>query len=728
MIDRIRSYVESGSGMSKDIVALIVIILLVSSVFLHVYGGFTHGIELPLAPLHGDTVFYLELFLQVESGHWMSDSLLGAPFGSDWADVPVLSWGHLAIIWICQNFSSNLFLTFNITFLLFMSLAASSLYYTARQIGLGRMSAIPAAVLFPLQPFVFMRFPSHFFLLGFFWVPLLVLAAWLLASGKLVRGEPGDSWRSRLNKKELVFCMLISLLAVVAAGPYYAFYAGILLTAAALYALISRGDTLSFRLGVALILLIGLGLLLALWPNIAHWNQNGRNYDISRRAEFESELYGLKLKHLLLPVPYHRLSALQNLTLKAEYGFPLENENASAKLGSLGALALMVLLFSFLFRRRHSQKEPSLLEILGLFSLVLLLYATIGGLSSLFSAFVSPQLRGHSRTVVFFAVFSVLAAAWLTEALFYKMRGGWHRAAVFSLLCLAWTLALFDIVPRPRIPIEKHLFVESINSRAQLLRQMEGEFLPGASFLQLPFVEFPEGAASHYLEPYDHLWPRLLSNRFRWSFGLTRKSWQGEAVRQLAMMSSEDLAVFLKTFGYSGIWLDHSGYADEGRAMRSSLRAVFGPELAISSDGQYSVFSATATSVAAESEHPLEVLYTVGWNERESGDEAEWRWVSGRSAELLVLNPGPEPRRVNMVFNVMRIRPTALELKMDTVISGRLADDQPSAQIPLILLPGLNRIQFVSSHAHGIRPPENLYETRRLNFAIVSLRFLQEDG
>jgi len=715
------------SGLIKDLITLLILILVVTSVFLYVYSGFAHGLQFPLAPMYGDTVFVLEVFKQVESGHWMSDSLLGAPYGSDWADIPVMFWGHLAIIWLCIKCTSNLFAAFNVTFLVFMALAVLSMYYVARKMSLSRTSSAVAALFFSIQPFVFMRFPNHFFLLGFYWVPLLVLVAWQVASGAMRKGQQGDSWQKRVRKGHLWGALIITLPAVFVTGPYYAFYAALLIMTASVYAYISRNDRLSFCLGFGLALMIAVGFASSLLPNILYWNQHGRMSVIANRSAPESEIYGLKLKHLLLPSPYHRLPSFQKVTLLAEYDFPLENENASAKLGAWGALGFLFLLFSFMFKRYKDNRDSIRTDILGLFVVVLLLYANVGGFSSLFATFISPQLRGHSRVLVLLAVLAFLAGSWLVELFIKRIRSGWRKALSWGVLSLGLVLAFLDVVPPQRVPIEKHLFVKSIDNLAVMLNDMDKIFPRGAAFLQLPFSGFPEVPPSNNMEAYDHFWPRMLSDHFKWSFGLMKSSWQSQVVKQLSQMPCQQMALYLKAFGYSGIWLNRRGFSDDGQQMVSDLQAVFGHAVAVSGDGLYSVFAADGIPEEKfDNENDL-VLFTRGWSGREFNDTDSWRWVTGASAEVLVVHPGTKPRPVQLCFQIRRVRSGNLTVKKDKQLLCKIGDQEEGVEIPLILKPGLNNFEFISDHKQGIRLVHNPKEKRKLNFSIVNLQFVQSN-
>ena len=114
------------------------------------------------------------------------------------------------------------------------------------------------------------------------------------------------------------------------------------------------------------------------------------------KALKESEIYGLKIIQLLLPIPDHRVSFLSEISKAYHTTAPLVNENAIASLGFVGSIGLiisLIVIFLSIFNNSILSKNNNLklIQKLSAFNLAAVLLATIGGFGTVFAYLIFPQ-------------------------------------------------------------------------------------------------------------------------------------------------------------------------------------------------------------------------------------------------------------------------------------------------------------------------------------------------
>ena len=168
---------------------------------------------------------------------------------------------------------------------------------------------------------------------------------------------------------------------------------------------------------------------------------------MSTRFKWESETYGLKLAHLLLPIPDHRLPEVRYWKQLYSYGTSIQEGNYCAALGAVGTVGFIFVVLSFLVGKKTS--TPRLLTGLGLLAVSGFFLGTVGGVGNLFANFVSPQIRGYNRVSIylgFFAFFGIaLLLTWLLDR--GRVVGGWRGDSPSpASACCSW-LAVSGIRP-----------------------------------------------------------------------------------------------------------------------------------------------------------------------------------------------------------------------------------------------------------------------------------------
>ena len=120
-------------------------------------------------------------------------------------------------------------------------------------------------------------------------------------------------------------------------GVYYAFFSCYLLLVAGLGGSLRRRRASPFWSAGILVTVIGLGVLGNLSPKVVYGTRHGPNPEAVRRHWTHTEVLGLRLAELLLPVSEHRVRPLARLREQYDRAQPLlAQENRSSALGAVG--------------------------------------------------------------------------------------------------------------------------------------------------------------------------------------------------------------------------------------------------------------------------------------------------------------------------------------------------------------------------------------------------------
>ncbi|MGH2997277.1 MAG: hypothetical protein ACRDM9_13255, partial [Gaiellaceae bacterium] len=239
----------------------------------------------------------------IDQGWFYENDLVGAPYGHELYDYPVLSGETLnvVVIWLLGLLGFGSAAAMNTLYLLSFPAAGLAAYLVFRRLGARPEPSLLCAVLFTLLPYHFIRSEGHLFLATYYAVPVgayLVLA--VLGGEELLRGRRGT----------LVTVALAALVAVASGSFYYAVFTVVLVVVAAVLRFVGtreRRAVLAAAVVVGTILTVS---LLQLAPTLVYTAVNGSNDQVAERFTFESEVYSLKLTQLVLPLDYHRIGAL----------------------------------------------------------------------------------------------------------------------------------------------------------------------------------------------------------------------------------------------------------------------------------------------------------------------------------------------------------------------------------------------------------------------------------
>lgn len=541
----------------------------------------------------------------------------GAPFFTQNIDFPNGDFSNMAIAALL--FSGGYGLGFNLYLLFSVGLTASAAYAIARRCQIAPGLSIVIGLAFALLPFHFQRM-VHLFYCNY---STAVVALWLslrLASPLLNPSQPRKlRWLGATG-------IILACIWCGTTGVYYAFFTCIVL---AIAAIVQSGYDASIRPAVraaafmaVIVLCVGLQLI----PTKLLNQESGPNPSVAKRALVESEIYSLRLSQMLLPVPGHRVPILAKVRAKYDAEASPVNENGTATLGALASAGFMMgLLLLFVPSiRRHFTAAQQLCAVL---LVALFIYATMGGLSSLFALLVSPQIRAINRISPFIALFSLIVAGATLQLLFGQLRAKYPRAAVAyrPLLAVLALCVLFDqISPAYRQARAERTGVATRYGYDKQFGQQLSQKLPaGAMVMQLPYMSYPENADT-VLGSYTQFRNTLHAPGLHWSHGAMRGRPEGNWLADVSALPPESFVDVVQALGFSALLLDQRAmspkmaeiqqlYADRTRAQL----------LADADNSQVAVIAAQAPKATARA-----FIEDSGWSVLEQDEFQRWTWSS----------------------------------------------------------------------------------------------------
>lgn len=526
-----------------------------------------------------DGLSHLWMIKRVMEGWIFDNSRSGFPFGSSFLDYPGSETGTFLVIKVIGWLAKSPVTTANVYFLLGFPTTFVSTYLCCRVRGTKASLSLVVAVLFAFAPYHFARLLyGHLFYTWYFHVPIF----FHIAIG-LSRSAPGtQNLRGTLRS-----CIALALLSCF--GAYFAVFGAVIIIFAAITGACATRRPGPLLIGMAMCVAMILAVIANVSPSLRYWHEHGRNAEVAQRNPIESEVYGLKIMHLLEPQPFHRIGALAQAAQKYSTEFPLSNTISS--LGFVGIAGLATVLMCLLVAGSGRPVPPLAGQVAGL-TMAMLLVATVGGLGTAFAILVTPVIRGWDRAAIFINYGALLCGATCLQHAFEASfqshaRIRWFQATVIVL----GVVAFLDQTPtnfRAQIRLARAAYETDRN----FIQSIETRMPTGAALYQLPYLEFPETGPFNGMHAYDQLSGFINSRKLRWSFG----GMQGrEGDLTLRALSSEPIAEQLpriRTMGYSAIYIDLRGYADHGKSIVAALTGLLGrPAMLTRADGNVVVFA-----------------------------------------------------------------------------------------------------------------------------------------
>ena len=579
-------------------------------------GGLLPNLAYPYT-YSGDGVSHSWMAQRAIEGWIFDNPRSGYPFGSNFRDYPGADSGNLLVLKLLGMLVGNYAGALNLYFLLGFAIIFAAAFGVLRAFGLARPWAFAAAMLYTFVPFHLQRL-QHLFYTWYFVLPLFFYVAFKMYQGMSALAPMAQGRR-------LSIWYGLALLVLSSFGVYYAIFGLILFSVSAIAALLAgqRAVAVMRRSGAACAL-VAAGVLLNIAPNIAYQKVEGVNPEVAQRSMTEAEIYGLKFMQMLMPHPSHRIPLAREYAHLYITKFPLSNENHTATLGVVGALGFMAGLL-VLGAAAVGRKVDRRVAWVALLTLVLFLFGTIGGFGSLFSQFVSSSIRGWNRISIMIAFGALFVFFALLQA-GLRLRAPVQRLGVIS-VCTAFVIGCLGMLDQTA-PV-----CADCNQKTRQAFELDRDFIgvierslpPGSAVYQLPYMSFPEVPPQYKLDTYGLAVGFLQSKSLRWSYG-GMKGREGDLFyRALATEPMSRQLKAVQRLGFSGIYIDRRGFADEGRAIVAELTRLLGQPPAFErADGQVVYFAlppvseATARAVR-EARSSTELMALAGYAANQLG-------------------------------------------------------------------------------------------------------------
>lgn len=653
----------------------------------------------------GDALFYgMTVQTVLEHGWYCANDRLGMPFGQVLLDFPVPDSLSLLMLRAIGTLTSDWGVAMNLFYLAGLPLTTLTSLFVLRRFGVTYWPALLASLLYAFASYRFVRGEHHLLNMAYFTVPPMVMVLLWLCAGEVAPRRPADLVRGKTIASVLA-CMAIAS----TGGVYFSFFACVLLVGVAAYSTFSTRRWSAALSPLLFALVTFATLVLNLLPSILYRAEHG-TVGTAARSFAESEMWGLKLVQMLLPVPGHRLASWAALRQTYDAA-PLINRDAPVSLGVIGSLGVVLALGCLLFGRRESANaaSPPRLEHLGMLTGVALVVSSIGGLGVMFAIFVSPQIRAYDRIAIYVTFFALMVVAIVSD----RARARWchspkaHRWFALAMLLLTG-VGILDQTPARPLPHAERIAREFGHDR-EYFAGVEAALPAGAMVFQLPVQEFPEGPSYDSLRPYLHT--RALRFSGAPMRGRTAHRWQEHVAALPLPRMLEKIALA----GFSALLIDrfHAGsgvdalVAEIGRRSRVPART--------SADTRYVLFELAVpestpgleSDRAARREaalHPVFVAWGAGFSDPEGAPADPWRWGQARG-EMRLINELARTRSIEIDMVVTAAGEGVLgfesPLLTDTVSVGRA----PTRIVRRLEVPsGTHRVRIQCSAAPLVLP------------------------
>lgn len=549
----IKEYFKRNKAEYISVVILLAVTLLIMVLF---YKMWDFNITVPITYEGGDetgTLINAKMF--TEQTWVLSTDRLGAPYTAEYYDFTanVMHNFDMVTLKIFAMITGNAAVAFNLEFFSIFIFVALISYFVMRELKITNWIAICGSVTFAFSPFIIMRSTKHMVLSTCYFIPLsILLCIWLYERDDIFNFNR-DFFKNKRNWFAILFIILIANNGIA----YYQFFTCFLLLTTAISKIIKTRRFKYLAKSIAAIVGIIICMVINLIPVILYMSENGKNSEAVIRGGFiESEIYGLKLIQLLLPVDSHNVGWLGKTIDYYNNSTLFFNENITSYIGIMGICGFFLLL-GIIFAKKKTELFNRL-TILSEMNFMMLLLAAGSGIGTIFSLIVSDMIRGYNRISIFIAYVGILAFCLGLNALYRKYNKKWIFAVtvIFTLLCI------WEQMPGGYVP-DYDIVKAEYDCDDLFIKNIENSVSKNAMIYQLPYHKYPEEGSVNDMNDYHLFAGYLHSDTLKWSYGAMKgreaDNWQENA----SNLPIEELVDYLKDSEFQGICIDRRAYTTD---------------------------------------------------------------------------------------------------------------------------------------------------------------------
>jgi hypothetical protein len=691
-------------------------------------------LRIPLTYEGDALLFYAWTKTIIENGWPYLNSFLGAPYGFEMYDFPLNNTLDVLLIKIISFFSSDPILVENLFYLLTFPLTTLTSMVVFRQFKINYAYSLLGSLLFTFMPYHFLRGVSHLNLSSYFMVPLMVMVILWVYSNELNLFKSNDNPKAKslLSDNKLIASVIICILSGIVYF-YYSYFFCLFLFIIGVFSSVSTRRKAPFITSILLILLVSLVVVLNQSPTIVYQYQNGNNPEVAVRSPAESEIYGLKIIQLLMPIDGHRVPILARFTRYYDSTAPLVNENTTASLGTIGSLGFLFLISLIFFRGcsifSKMEYNSAILHGLSTLNLSAILFAAIGGFSSLTAYLVLAQFRAINRISIFIAFFSIYSILIVLTYISHKhIKNAKWNGWIYIIAGILLLIGVFDQTSDSFVPSYVSIKQEYLIDE-NFINSVEAVMPTNAMIFQLPYAPFPEYPPVNKMTVHAHFRGYLHSKDLHWSYGAMKgrsgDNWQ----RLVAGMPVEDMIKTLSDFGFSGIYIDSYGYEDGGAKLLSNIAQILEVKPVVSDNKRLYFFDMTKYKQQIKTNssynNNIHVGFNSGWHGIEDWSGTSTRWMQA-DAELVAFSPDNRTSALRMrAASFYRNR--TLEVSSGGVLAAQIAvpsDRFINVSVPIHLIKGTNTVSLhvpEGCDRPSDKPELNNIDSRCLSVAVQNL-------
>lgn len=700
----------------------LMLVLLIATLTLQLW-GINFGVPFSY---EGDTLWFLMSVKGMIDNGWTYDiPQLSAPFSLSMAAFPSitnLDWGIMKVI---SLFIADAGVVLNIFWIFSIVLTAWSATLALRLLDIEKWLALGLGLIYSFLPFALWRNTGHISLV-FYCVPLLSLFAIHLARAD---EHPHEN-----------AVRIIGYFAAVAQGLNYIYYSFFALLLFFFGGLLGFRNKRSWKPICDAAMASGVLILISainLMPSYISWQEHGKLPSMDFKAPQEAEVFGLKLRQMLVP---HRDNIIPPFSTWAKRDhsipFPNENENYSARLGPFAALGFLFLLaVSLGLVRSNKNQEINIIKSIASLTLFSFFITTVGGFGAIINQIIGPDIRCYNRFSVFIAFLSITGLGIWLQTCLKTAPSNRSRLLVLSGTVLLLSFSFYDqLLDASYLNKRRPGDEQSAYYEKRFVEKLEENLPPGTLVFQLPITWFPGGSKERNIS-YDHTRPYLWSKQLHWSWptlSQQHQNWQ----KPLEDLNGEALAEALILSKFRVVWVDRSGYWDNGTRIISSLIAAGASDMLPGVHPRYVALDLEPIAkglrqrlgVSEFAQRQAALLNTPGiieWisgiypeeYDRSSGRRSRW---SQAESMIQIRNPTDISKSAILSFLIGSGRQGNLTISTETeqIVVPVTTQEKP-VELPLVLEPhSTKKVQFKCDTCKMLPP---LGETRDLHFYLTNL-------
>ena len=638
----------------------------------------------------------------IDNGWYLHNSYVGIPVGQYLYDFPINANLDLIIMKVISVFGANYAMTINIYFLLTFILTTITTMLVLRHFKISHPISILGSLLFSFAPYHFLRGEGHLILAAYYMIPPMIMVILWVSTSTSFLLIPSDDDMSGMRILKSIICIVICVL-ISSSFIYYPFFACFFLLIVGITGYISQHNKYPLLNSLILISVIILGVLANASPSLIYQHENGKNPEVATRSPVESEIYGLKIDQLLMPISGHRIPLLAKLSDLYSRSAPLVNENSTASLGVIGSIGFLLLIALAFYRISNDlklKKDGILSHIneLSILNLSAVLLATIGGFGSVFAYLLFPEIRCYNRISIFIAFFSLFAVVLILDDLSRKYAKSHTSRLLFNaFICLVLVFGILDQTSGSFMPPYASTKVEYLNDE-HFVNTIEAIMPENAMIFQLPYVPFPEYPPVNKMTEYSHFRAYLHSKDLRWSYGAMKGRPGDDWQRLVASLPLEDMLKTLSQTGFDGIYIDSYGFEDGGSKLLSNITQILETKPLVSDNRRLYFFDMIGYNKRIEANSPEKIRIPIasksGWYSIEDWSGTSTRWMQA-DATLMVISS--ENRTATMSLDTQSFyRNRTLEVSSGGTLAAQVVVPTSflNVTMPLHLAKGANTVRL----------------------------------